>query len=105
MAAYLGACNPPFSFDIMRDCYDVRSRRWVHFPAGTYREQIATAHGRLEKQLVEMTANVFRRIGEVKGREAKGWQVEKTAENPAGIDPESAKDFKFLQMIKDKFAS
>ena len=39
---------------MMLDCYDFDTGQPRHFPAGTYREQVATATGRTELELMRL---------------------------------------------------
>lgn len=98
MAAYQEVCAPPFTYEVMADCYNLREKRWVHWPEGTYNQQISSKYGRITKRLVELTAKTLLKIREVKERQKNNWADK---DNPNGVDQRFTKDQEFLKLMTE----
>ena len=93
--------KPPFILETVRSCYDVDYMRFIHFPAGSYRQQIATPAGIREKRLIEYLAILHWEVKAMRERQAKHWA---DVSSPTGLDPKYQDDQELLAEIDQAIA-
>jgi len=55
-----GQGGAPWPWEMARWCLDFETGRALHFPAGTYRAQVATEAGRIELEMMDLVRRVWR---------------------------------------------